>query len=197
MADGQMPKIENLEAQDAMELAGRQAEAVAGGTAMEENKAAVLRLFDEVFTKGNTRAFAKFGSPDVVYRLVGYPQPFRGPAAVAEWAYDYLAAFDVHLTVEEAVAAEDTVVVRWTMQAFHKGEYLGIPPTQTEVRFTAVEWFRFVDGLCVEIWNNIDTLGVLQQLGVFPKGTPPRALLQFVIWLQRLGRRRQLERAGG
>ena len=34
-----------------------------------------------------------------------------------------------------------------------------------------------------------DTLDIMQQIGMFPRSKPPRALMQLIVALQRLGRR--------
>ena len=156
----------------------------------EENKAIVLHLLDEIFTKGNTAAFRDLGTPSVTFHLAGYPDSFRGPDALQEWATTYLAAFDVQHTIDDVAAEGDMVMVRWTMRSTHKGEYLGIPPTGRQVTFTVLQWFRLVDGKSAEVWNMFDTLSVMQQLGVFPRDRPPRALMWLIVRLQPPGHKR-------
>jgi steroid delta-isomerase-like uncharacterized protein len=151
-----------------------------------ENRAAVLRLLDEVFAKGNTAAFLEMLAPNVVFHLAGYPEPFRGNQEVKRWGDEYLAAFDVHLSVEGIVAEAEDVVARWTIAATHKAEYAGIPRTGRRVAFTSVEWFHFQNGKAVEIWNEFDALDLVQQLGALPRGRPPKALLRLLIGLRRL-----------
>jgi ketosteroid isomerase-like protein len=160
----------------------------------QENKAAVLGLLDEVFGKRNPAAFLDALSPDVVLHLPGYPEPFHGPEAVRDWAAAYLAGWNSRMTVETAVAEGENVLVRWTMRATHTGDYLGVPPTGKEALFTEFAQMRLADGKAEEIWIVLDTLDVIQQLGLFPKGKPPRPLLRFIIWLQRLRRPAPLRR---
>ena len=88
----------------------------------EENKAAVLNLLDEVFARRNPGAFLEYLAPNVAFHISGYPEPFRGPEAVREWATMYLAAFDAQLTIGDVVAEGDPVMLRWTVNATHKGE---------------------------------------------------------------------------
>ena len=42
-----------------------------------------------------------------------------------------------------------------------------------------------------EVWVVFDTLDIMQQMGVFPKGPPPRPLMRLIVALQRLARRRR------
>lgn len=121
-------------------------------------------------------------APLTVYAS-GFPAPFRGPEAVKAGASSYVAAFDHRVTIEDRIAECDKVGVRWRMQAVHQGEYRGMPATGRTVTFTAIQWFCLSNGKIEEAWNRFDTLSVVQELGFFPKGDPPRMLFRVVAWL--------------
>jgi hypothetical protein len=53
----------------------------------------------------------------------------------------------------------------------------------------AFEVQHIIDDVAAD-WSMFDTLSVMQQLGVFPKGRPPRALMWLIVRLQRLDRKR-------
>src|SRR5262245_52651344 len=122
----------------------------------EENKATVLTLLDQVFGKRNPSAFLDALCPDVVLHLAGYPEPFRGPEAVRDWAAAYLTGWDCRMTVEMAVAEGEDVFVRWTMRARHTGEYQGVPPTGRGVVFTEFAQIRLAGDKGQEIWLVLD-----------------------------------------
>jgi predicted ester cyclase len=67
-------------------------------------------------------------------------------------------------TVEDMVAEDDKVVARWTAQATHTGEFLGVPPTGKPVTFSGIEMIRTVKGQAVEEWEEINLLGLMTQL---------------------------------
>jgi hypothetical protein len=157
----------------------------------QENKATFLHLFEQVFQKHTPDAFLEFFAPDVVFHLSGLPQPLHGREAVKEWAAHYLSAWDAQFTIQEEIAEGQTVAARWTVRAFHRREYLGMPPTGTTVNFTELCIVHLAEGKAVEVWVMFDTLSVVQQMGFFPKSQPPRNLLRFVIWLRGLGRSRK------
>jgi predicted ester cyclase len=46
---------------------------------------------------------------------------------------------------------------------------MGIPPTGKKVTFWAIEIDRFAGGKFVESWVRLDTLSLMQQLGLVPK----------------------------
>jgi predicted ester cyclase len=163
-------------------------EAGAGGI-----RVPALRFVDELFGRRNLGVIREICSPEIVFHLPGYPEPLRGVAAVEEWAAGYLAAFEGRLEVEDVVVEGNLIALRATMRTTHKGEYLGVPPTGRRLTFTELSLTRYDGGRAVEFWLMLDTLGVMQQLGLFPKGQPPRALLRLIVGLQRPGRRRRGE----
>jgi predicted ester cyclase len=60
------------------------------------------------------------------------------------------------------------VATRYVMSATHQGEFANIPPTGKRFTVTGIEMHRFADGKLVELWNVVDVLGILRQLGVVP-----------------------------
>ncbi|WEO95831.1 ester cyclase [Streptomyces sp. FXJ1.172] len=76
------------------------------------------------------------------------------------------AAFDFAFTVEDVLTQGDRACARWSWNASHKGDFLGIAPTGRQVAMTGTTMFRFgADGKITEIWWQDDTLGLMQQLG--------------------------------
>ena len=48
----------------------------------------------------------------------------------------------------------------------HTGDFQGLPPTHRKVTFSGLELNRFVDGRVAEHWFQLDSLTLLQQLGM-------------------------------
>jgi steroid delta-isomerase-like uncharacterized protein len=97
------------------------------------------------------------------------------PAAMDRAAYEqFIAMFraalpDIQNAVEDIVAEDDRVVVRWIGRGTHSGEPLmGVPAGGAPVTASGVYVFRIVDGKIVEAWDNWDNLNVMQQLGGSP-----------------------------
>jgi len=72
---------------------------------------------------------------------------------------------DIEITIHDLIAEGDKVVSRWTAQAKHDGEFMGIPPTGTAVTFDGLYVYRVTDGKISEVWVSFDALGLLRQLG--------------------------------
>jgi predicted ester cyclase len=77
------------------------------------------------------------------------------------------AAFpDLRLTIEDMIAEGDRVVERFTARGTHMGDLLGIPPTGRQIEGVGILIHRIVEGRIVEIWEVLDMLGLLEQLGI-------------------------------
>ena len=74
---------------------------------------------------------------------------------------------DIQITVEHAVAEDDWVMGRSVATATHSQVVLGVPPTNKKITATFWDLHRFdKDGLIIETWNLMDSLAIMQQIGV-------------------------------
>jgi steroid delta-isomerase-like uncharacterized protein len=79
----------------------------------------------------------------------------------------YFAAFpDINVTVEDVIAEGDKAVTRWTIRGTHRGELMGIAPTDKHIELKGITIHRIEGGKIVEEWERYDNLGMMQQLGV-------------------------------
>jgi predicted ester cyclase len=60
---------------------------------------------------------------------------------------------DVHWTIEDIIADEDSVWIRVKIVGTHTGEYRGIIPTGKKFVMEAVPHYRIVEGKIVEGWS--------------------------------------------
>jgi len=134
----------------------------------EVNKASMRRFYDEVFNKKNRAAIEEFIDPTQVDHAAPPGTP-GGLAGAKHTLTMYLTAFpDLYFTVEDLIAEGDKVVARLTTRGTQQGVFMGIPPTGKHVTVTGIDINRLAGGKSVEHWLNMDTLGLLQQLGVIP-----------------------------
>ena len=84
-----------------------------------------------------------------------------------------IAAFpDLEIQVEDLLPSGDNVVARVLMKGTNEGEFMGMPPTGKRVEVKMIDVVRFgEDGLAHEHWGLMDTLSMMQQLGLVP-GAP-------------------------
>ena len=69
---------------------------------------------------------------------------------------------------DDMIAEGDKVVIRVAARGTHKGEYQGIAATGRQVMVPGVDIYRIAGGKFIELWACLDTLGLMQQLGVIP-----------------------------
>ncbi|HZB10947.1 MAG TPA: ester cyclase [Rubrobacter sp.] len=97
----------------------------------ERNKAVVRRFYEEVFNAGRLEVMDELASPDLVAHDTLPPGvPERGPEPYKHTTAMFRSALpDLHQEIEDMVAEEDTVAVRVTLTATHRGPFLGVEPT--------------------------------------------------------------------
>ena len=76
---------------------------------------------------------------------------------------------DLVIVVDHAVAEDDWVAGRCTTTATHSKTIMGSAPTNRQVQATFWDMHRFdADGRIIETWNLMDSLAIMQQLGLVP-----------------------------
>jgi steroid delta-isomerase-like uncharacterized protein len=133
----------------------------------EQNKALLSRLMKEVFSRGNISLVDELLAPDFVEHEELPPGIPPGREAVKQFSTLFRSAFpDLKITIDDIIAEGDKVVVRGIWSGTHKGEFMGIPRTDKSVSFEVIDIVRIVGGKVVEHWGQMDTLRMMQQLGV-------------------------------
>ena len=117
-------------------------------------------------TRGDTDALDAIMTPDVINHspLPGQPAGVEGFKEAIRWMRSGVP--DLTITIDSAVAEGDRVSTRWTGTGTHSGMLLGIPATNKVVTVSGIDICRIADGRIVEYWQELDTLALLQQLGV-------------------------------
>ena len=74
---------------------------------------------------------------------------------------------DIQITVEHCVAEDNWVMGRSVATATHSQVVLGVQPTHKTITASFWDLHRFdEDGLIIETWNLMDSLAIMQQLGL-------------------------------
>ena len=137
--------------------------------ATDENKAIVRRYLQEVVSLGQFERTGEFVADTYVRHDPSQPAEVRGLAALAALNVRLRAPIpDLQLTIEDLLAEGDKVVTRLVARGTHRGELQGLAPTGRPVVATAIVIHRLAGGKIVEEWVQMDTLGLLQQLGAVP-----------------------------
>lgn len=130
---------------------------------LEQNKAIVLEFYKAV-NQENFEQAKKMLSPNMVAQLMS-GAVIRGGDNFVEHLQMARSTFpDVCYTIEDVIAEDYKVVSHGTFTGTHHREFLGIPPTGKQVKFSIVQVDQLADGKIVEHRTIGDSLTMLQQL---------------------------------
>ena len=140
----------------------------------ERNKATARRWSEDLWGKGNLAVADEIIARSYVRHDPGEPFPAHGPDDVKRIVRALRRMLpDLTIHVDATIAEGDFVVSRYTATGTDTVGYMGMPPTGKSIRTTAMQMFRFEDGLIVESWAVRDDLGTLRQLGHLPAVPAP------------------------
>ena len=95
------------------------------------------------------------------------PATVSGREAARQFMMVYLKAFpDLHFEIPQILAEGDFVVSRWTATGTHRGELMGIAPTNRRTRTNGCSVIQIKNGKAAHDWIYWDTGHLLRQLGV-------------------------------
>ena len=134
----------------------------------EENKALVRRYVEEFVDRSNFDLSEEMFAPNFVRYDAGSDQVSAIEDLKHFFAMLHSGFPGFQSTIEDLLSEEDKVALRFTFHGTHQGEFMGIPPTGKEVTMPGIDLLRIADGKIVEMWNQEDVLGMMQQLGVIP-----------------------------
>lgn len=134
----------------------------------EKNKAVIRRFYDDVFTVGrmNIAAIEQHLADD----FVGHDLPpgLNGREGFKKFVGMFAASFSDTTQIEahDVIGNGDKIVVRWSSMARHTGEFMGIPATGQWITLKGIDIFRLAEDKIVDLWQEMDILGILQQISI-------------------------------
>jgi steroid delta-isomerase-like uncharacterized protein len=139
----------------------------------QQNMALVVKTFDEL-NKRNADIYQELYAPDYGwYFPANNPKPLtrEEEAGFVKLLWD---AFpDIRWEIVEMFAGGESVAVRFAVRGTHTNEYQGLPPTGKAFESGGVWTGRFKDRKLVEVREESDVVGWMQQLGMELKPKAP------------------------
>lgn len=135
----------------------------------EVHKVLAMRMYNEVISQGNIAALDDIVHDDFVEHeeMPGLPTDKSAPAAFVTM---FRSAFpDLHASIEDMMQDGDKLVVRSRMSGTHKGEFMGMSPTDNKFDVQAIDIVEFRDDKVIAHWGVIDAAAMMEQLGVAPE----------------------------
>lgn len=130
---------------------------------MSENASLARRWFQEVWVAGGESVVDQLMAADSIGWMEG--RTINGPTDFKDARRTLLHVFpDLSIKVEDTLEQGDKVAVRWTATATHRGEGLGIAPTNRRVSFRGITWLEFRTGRLVRGWDSWNLGGLIAEL---------------------------------
>jgi len=127
-------------------------------------KAAVDRFFNEAISQNKPELLNDLVANDFISH--NFPQPNSNKEAMIGGCKSMLAAFNgMKITVEDQTVSGDKVYSRGYWTGRHTGEFMGVKPTNKEVKVEFQDIWRVHNGQLAENWVTMDFAGLMRQLG--------------------------------
>lgn len=138
---------------------------------MSTNNVNIIReVFEEIFAKGNISLYSKFIDNNIQAHCPPswkeiHLNEIDGISNLKDIDEAYIKAFKMNnVEMHDIIANDDKVVVRWSCNGKHIGNFFGIQPTHKQIELTGISIYRLNHGKIVEVWQSWDMLGLLQRL---------------------------------
>lgn len=132
------------------------------------NKTVARRYLEEFWNGDDPTMIAEIAVEDVI----GHPTPgetLQGRDILVQRHAGLRRIYGApRFIVEDLIAEDDQVLLRWSFTGKHIGPFMGVEPTGKQISVGGMNLFHLAGGKIVEFWVNADDLGELQQLGVIP-----------------------------
>jgi steroid delta-isomerase-like uncharacterized protein len=133
----------------------------------DDAKALVSEYIERVWNNADFVALGDLCGPSYSYRLGG--QPPRDKVDMKQFVQAIHAAFpDWNAHVQAIVAAGNAVVVQWKGRVTHRGAFHGLPPIGKQIYVCGINLYSIRAGKIDQESDQMDSLGMLQQLGALP-----------------------------
>ena len=126
-----------------------------------------MKRYIEEMDNKNFEIFIEAYAPDAkVYFPSNSSEPMSVEQSIPALKSFYAAFPDFNHSIEELIAEGDKVILRAIDRGTHQGEFNGIPATGKKIEMGVIAIFKFKEGKIVEVREEFEMLGLMQQLGM-------------------------------
>jgi steroid delta-isomerase-like uncharacterized protein len=132
-----------------------------------DNKQIVQRFMDECWNQGNLNTVSELVADNCRYHDPVFPSLTSGAENIKNHIQTCRNGFpDLMFTIDDTIAERDEVVEHWTATGTHKGQFLGMPPTNKNATVTGTSIHRIEGSKIAEVWSNWNLMSLMEQLGI-------------------------------
>jgi predicted ester cyclase len=138
---------------------------------MSEGSGLIARFYRGVIGNGDLSLIDELTADDLVDHEEGLPGQPPGKEGVKYFVTAMREAFPdiAPIEVSPMLADGDLEAARTVLRGTHRGQLMGVEPTQTTVEIESIDIIRVVDGKVAEHWGVTDTAGLMMQIGALPQ----------------------------
>ena len=137
---------------------------------LEDHKATMKR-FETMINTADSSLAKELVADDAAFYTPASPTPLyggEGYLSVVHWMRKGFS--DVQWKIEEMVAEDNIVAVRWTLTGTHDGEFMGIPATGKHISTSVMNFYYFNnEGKVVNDIAAEGMIGILRGIGMLDK----------------------------
>jgi steroid delta-isomerase-like uncharacterized protein len=138
-----------------------------------ENKEIARKFMDECWSQGKLDPMQELVSAKCNFHDPVFPSLGAGADNIKRHISTCRNGFpDLKFTIEDTIAERNEVVLHWTARGTHKGQFLGMAPTNKKATVSGTSIFRIENGKIVEQWADWNLMSLMEQLGM---ATAPKA----------------------
>jgi steroid delta-isomerase-like uncharacterized protein len=137
------------------------------GNSPDAIKKVVQRFVQECWNQGNLSAASELLADQVRFHDPVFPNLNPGIQNIKNHIEQCRRAFpDLKFTIEDTIAERNEVVLHWSFYGTHKGQFLGMQPTNRQVNLNGTSIYRLEGSKIAEEYANWNLASMMQQLGV-------------------------------
>lgn len=127
-----------------------------------------MKKFETMINTADEKLAEELVSNEAPFFTPASPEPLyggKGYLSIVHWMRSGFS--DVQWNIEDMVADEEKVAVRWTLTGTHDGEFLGLSATGTKIKTTVMNFYYFnKEGKIVNDIAADGMIGILRPLGL-------------------------------
>jgi steroid delta-isomerase-like uncharacterized protein len=142
-------------------------EAMKAQAEVEEQNKDLIRNYLKEMDNQNFEIFNEVYAPDAkIYYPSNSSEPMPIELSIPMAKSFYKGFPDFSHGIEELISVGDKVILRSIDRGTHQGEFNGIPATGKKIEMGVLAIFYFKEGKIVEVREEFDMMGLMQQLGM-------------------------------
>lgn len=134
---------------------------------LSDNKEIAHRFMDECWNLGKMESLHELVAHDCRLHDPVFPALTEGAENLARHIAMCRNGFpDMYFTIDDTIAERNEVVLHWTARGTHRGEYLGMMPTNRHAEVCGTSILRMENGMIAEMWADWNLMSLMNQLGI-------------------------------